>query len=82
MDPARLVSEGFGQHRPVDSNNTPEERAHNRRVEMLITGKNIESAMGDALEQYTSLRTGGESAVAVAAAAPEVPAIPAAEAPN
>ena len=28
---------------------------------MLITGKDIESQLGDALEQYTSIRTGEAS---------------------
>ena len=61
IDPARLVSIGYGQWRPVDTNEDNEHRAHNRRVEMLITGKDIESQLGDALEQYTSIRTGEAS---------------------
>ena len=61
LDPARLVSIGYGQWRPVDKNDTPDHRAHNRRVEFLITGKDIESALGDALEQYASIRSGDES---------------------
>lgn len=61
MDPARLVSVGYGQWRPIDENNDNEGRAHNRRVELLITGKDIESKLGDALEQYTSIRTGEAS---------------------
>ncbi len=61
LDPARLVSVGYGQWRPVDLNDTGEHRAHNRRVELLITGKDVESAMGDALEQYTSIRLGEAS---------------------
>lgn len=63
IDPARLLSVGFGQWRPVDSNADGEHRAHNRRVELLITGKNLESQLGDALEQYTSIRTGEASLV-------------------
>ena len=58
LDPARLLSVGYGQWRPVDSNADGEHRAHNRRVELLITGKDLESRLGDALEQYTSIRTG------------------------
>lgn len=61
MDPARLISVGYGQWRPIAGNATPEERAHNRRVELLITGKDIESQLGDTLEQYTSIRTGEAS---------------------
>lgn len=63
LDPARLLSVGYGQWRPVDLNTTPEQRAHNRRVELLITGQDIESQLGDALEQYASIRTGTASLV-------------------
>ena len=59
IDPARLIGVGYGQWRPVDSNETAQTRAHNRRVELLITGRDIENKLGDALEQYTSVRTGG-----------------------
>ncbi len=65
LDPARLIGVGYGQWRPVDMNDTSEHRAHNRRVELLITGREIESALGDALEQYTSIRT-GEAALTAA----------------
>ena len=61
LDPARLISVGYGQWRPVDLNDTAEHRAHNRRVELLITGKDLESQLGDALEQYTSVRSGEAS---------------------
>ena len=61
IDPARLISVGYGQWRPIDSNDDGEHRAHNRRVELLITGKDIESQLGDALEQYTSIRSGEAS---------------------
>ncbi len=61
LDPARLLSVGYGQWRPVDSNMDSEHRAHNRRVELLITGKDIESQLGDALEQYSSVRSGDAS---------------------
>ncbi|MBE7003224.1 MAG: hypothetical protein E7425_02925 [Ruminococcaceae bacterium] len=61
VDPARLLSVGYGQWRPVDSNADGEHRAHNRRVELLITGKDLESKLGDALEQYTSIRSGQAS---------------------
>ena len=58
LDPARLVSVGYGQHRPVDSNDTPESRSHNRRVEVVITGFDVLSQLGDSIEQYNSLRIG------------------------
>ena len=58
ISPARIVSVGYGQWRPVDTNNTRDGRAHNRRVEMIITGKDLYNELGDALEQYRTIRTG------------------------
>ena len=52
LDPARLVSVGVGQWRPVASNDTPEERAKNRRVEMIISGRNIEKEMSGEVDTY------------------------------
>ncbi len=37
IDPGRLTSEGFGETKPLDTNNTPTGRAVNRRVEFNIT---------------------------------------------
>lgn len=37
LDPAKLVSMGYGQYRPIADNATVEGRATNRRVELLIT---------------------------------------------
>lgn len=37
LEPSKLVSVGYGQHRPVAPFDTPENRAKNRRVELLIT---------------------------------------------
>ena len=52
IDPARLVSEGIGQWRPVDTNTTAEGRAKNRRVEMIISGRDLEAELGDKIIQY------------------------------
>lgn len=35
IDTARLQSKGFGESKPVDTNNTPEGRQNNRRVELV-----------------------------------------------
>ena len=32
----QLISKGYGETKPVDSNDTPEGRAHNRRVVMFV----------------------------------------------
>ncbi len=53
IHPARLINEGYGQWRPISSNATGESRAHNRRVEMIITGVDLnEEEMNDILAQY------------------------------
>lgn len=36
VSPERLVASGYGEHRPVAANDSPEGRARNRRVEILI----------------------------------------------
>jgi len=38
IDPRRIGTEGFGEHRPIATNDTPEGRASNRRVEIRIIG--------------------------------------------
>ena len=58
IDPSRLVSVGYGQWRPVDSNSSAEGRAHNRRVELLVTGLDVENSMGDDVAQYYTMRSG------------------------
>jgi len=36
IDESRLVSEGFGESQPIASNDTPEGRQQNRRVECVL----------------------------------------------
>jgi OmpA-OmpF porin, OOP family len=36
IDKGRLTSQGFGQEKPIDTNDTPEGRQNNRRVEFHI----------------------------------------------
>ena len=54
LNPARLVSEGFGEWRPIESNATAEGRAKNRRVEMIISGRDIQAEIDgeDTLSQF------------------------------
>lgn len=39
VDPKRLVATGYGEFRPVASNETPESRALNRRIEIVLVPK-------------------------------------------
>ncbi len=61
ISPARIVGMFYGQHRPVDSNATGTTRAHNRRVEMIVTGLDLYNQLGDSLQQYRTLRSGDAS---------------------
>ena len=58
---ARILSEGYGQHRPIDDNSTAEGKGHNRRVEIIITGRDVLSGAGSSVEQYYTQRSGGAS---------------------
>ena len=70
IDPARLVSVGYGQWRPVASNDTSADRAQNRRVELIISGVDVENETSDSITQYYDMRgdmstQNGSSGVAV-----------------
>lgn len=55
IDPTRLVSVGYGQWRPVAENDTSSERAKNRRVELLISGIQVDNMDGDSVDQYYTM---------------------------
>ena len=57
VDPDRLVSVAYGQWRPIAGFDTSEERAKNRRVELMSTGINPDS-MESSVDQYFTTRTG------------------------
>ncbi len=40
VDPSEIVDIGYGQYRPIESNDTEEGRSANRRVEILLIDKN------------------------------------------
>jgi len=39
VDPTRLVAAGFGEYHPIAANDTPEGRAQNRRIEIVLVPK-------------------------------------------
>jgi len=39
VDPTRLVAAGYGEYHPIASNDTPEGRAQNRRIEIVLVPK-------------------------------------------
>ncbi|MBP1757801.1 MAG: motB [Firmicutes bacterium] len=52
LHPARMIAQGHGQWRPISSNDTGAERARNRRVEIIVTGRNVDNTLRDSLDQY------------------------------
>ena len=55
--PVKLISEGIGQWRPVDTNQTSEGRAKNRRVEMIISGRDLQMEAEGVTSYYTTTYT-------------------------
>ena len=53
IHPTRIIPESYGQWRPISSNKTAEGRAPNRRVEMIISGVDLEAeALNEAIKNY------------------------------
>jgi outer membrane protein OmpA-like peptidoglycan-associated protein len=48
VDPTTINAIGYGESNPVASNNTPQDRQQNRRVEILISGEIIGTKIGGA----------------------------------
>lgn len=52
IEPENVSAIGRGEYKPVDSNDTPEGRRQNRRVEIVVLPKNIEKIEAD-IEEIT-----------------------------
>ena len=44
VDPSRLIAAGYGQFHPVASNDTPEGRAQNRRIDIVLVPHDVSTA--------------------------------------
>lgn len=69
LDPARMLSVGYGQWRPVAENDNEADRSKNRRVEMIVTGKDLTNSLGDEIEQYYTERNTDTAITATSGAA-------------
>jgi len=69
VDPHRMVASGYGEYRPVDSNESTEGRQKNRRVEIVIIPKKLTKKELDLIRQAES---SGEPEVVEKARALEV----------
>ncbi len=63
IEPARILSVGFGQWRPVTGNENEEERQQNRRVELVISGFTPDGEVKDELEEYYEMIEGGSDEI-------------------
>ncbi|MFQ5571031.1 MAG: flagellar motor protein MotB, partial [Rhodothermales bacterium] len=50
LEPSRYVALGFGEYHPVDTNDTREGRAHNRRVEIFFSWEPWQSKINSELQ--------------------------------
>ena len=49
LDPKKLMCNGYGKNYPIESNDTPEGRAKNRRVEIMVLGNTFDKNNPDDL---------------------------------
>ena len=73
IDPTRMVAQGYGEFRPVADNDTPEGRARNRRVTIVVlANKTVERLLGDRVRQVQRrlLKPVAETAIAAGEPAP------------
>lgn len=71
IDPSKLVGISYGQFRPVDTSQTQEGRAKNRRVEFLIVDKGADiKSMNDFYEEIYSDMNAGSMTVTDGLGAP------------
>ncbi len=74
IDPQRMAAIGYGEFRPIATNATPEGRARNRRV-VLVIMSGTDARVSERLNHLQTLREGGsEPDAAVPAVTP--PAVP------
>lgn len=60
LDPKKLMCNGYGKNYPIDSNDTPEGRAKNRRVEIMVLGNSFDKNNPDDLYAMLSHLVRGE----------------------
>ena len=73
MDPRRLGAVGYGEFRPVADNTTPEGRARNRRIAIVILSEELAGAdTAPAVTPKTSPAPGASATITNALSVPPV----------
>jgi len=55
LHPGRMIAEGIGQWRNVAPNDNGVNRARNRRVELIVSGRDLENELNDSYRQYYTM---------------------------
>lgn len=63
LDPKKLMCNGYGKNYPIQSNDTPEGRAQNRRVEIMVLGNSFDRNDPEQLYQILSQLISADSFV-------------------
>jgi chemotaxis protein MotB len=63
MPPDRFVLEGYADTQPLVPNDTSENRARNRRVEIIVLKSPVEEGVNESIEQLNSEQDGVESEI-------------------
>jgi len=67
LDPSHLIAAGFGQYHPISSNDTPEGRAQNRRIDIVLVPHEVSGSAASAHMTQTT----GQPAPAAPSPTPE-----------
>jgi len=77
-DPSAVTVEAFGEYRPLATNDTPEGRAQNRRVEVYYSRETLQRELEGRgiLQREDGSQSPTEAAATEAAATPDAPTEP------
>ena len=72
LDPSHLIAAGFGQYHPISTNDTPEGRAQNRRIDIVLVPHEVS---GSAARAHMTQTAGQPAPAAVQTSTPTVPSM-------
>jgi chemotaxis protein MotB len=57
LDPSHLIAAGFGQYHPISTNDTPEGRAQNRRIDIVLVPHEVSGSAASAHMTQAAVQT-------------------------